>query len=153
MQQTSGHITWLTYQQRLGDPCWQTQINGRDVSNSNIRQEYSPIRRSIDRSIYQFINWWMKWTEGHISRKSDSSTHFTTDLSTETWRRLSTDTNRQAGPQSIDISRDGKNGWRETSVGQQTEVRIYRPIHQRRCGGRIYLSIRQRSAVYQDSMH
>ena len=99
---------------------------------------------SIDRSIDQFINGQTKWTEGHISRKSGSSTHNPTDLSTETQRRLLTDTNRRTGPQLIDLSTDGRNGRRDTSVGQQTAVNICRLIYQRRRGGCIYVLIQQR---------
>ena len=37
----------------------------------------------------------------------------------------------------IDLSTEGRNGHRDTSVGQQTSVCIYWPIYQRRRGGRI----------------
>ena len=82
--QTSGHITWLIYQWRLGYPYWGTQIDGRAVSISNLIHKYSPIDRFID--------------------------------------------------QLISLSTDGRNGRRDTPVGKQTPVLIYRPIYQRRHG-------------------
>ena len=55
--------------------------------------------------------------------------------------------------QLIDLSTDEKNGRRDTSVGQQTAVRIYRLIYQRRHGGHIDLSIQQQSDSCVPSCH
>ena len=56
---------------------------------------YINIHLLIDRSIKWSINIQTKLTEGNISRIVDIRTHYLTDLSTETQRPLSTDTNRQ----------------------------------------------------------
>ena len=45
--------------------------------------------------------------------------------------------------QLIDISTEVQNGRRDTSVGQQTAVRIYELIYQQRRVGHIYLSMQQ----------
>ena len=55
------------------------------------------IQLLIDWSINWSINGQRKLTEGHISSAADNRTHYLTDISTETWRPLSTETNQKVG--------------------------------------------------------
>ena len=97
VQKKTGRITWLIYQRICRDPYRWTKINGQSVSISNRRHQYSPIDWLIDQSIDRSINGQTKRTDGHISRTTYSSTHLPTDLSTETWRFLLTDTDWRTG--------------------------------------------------------
>ena len=144
VQHTVVRISWPIYQCGIADAYWRTQINVRAVYISNSRHQYSP----IDLLIYQLIG---ISTDGQNGRRYTSVGQNTavriprTDLSTDIRRRLSTDTNWRTGPQLTDLSTDGRNGWMYTAVGQKIAVRISWLIYQRRRGGRIYLSIQQRS--------
>ena len=89
LQQTAGRSNWPMYQQRRGDAYRWTRIDRRDVSISNHRHQYSHINRSTDRS----INGHTKWTDRHISSTAYSRTYYLTDVSTNTRRCLSKDTN------------------------------------------------------------
>ena len=116
------------------------------------------INLSIDQLINCYINGQTKGIEGYISRTSYISTHYLTDISTETCRSLLTDTNlRVIGTvrvyfksetsiftywlinKSIDLSTDRQNGRRDTSVGHQTSGLITWLMYQHRRGDAYWL--------------
>ena len=108
--------------------------------------------------IYQSINWSINWQtkqmEGNISRTADIRTHYLINISTETWRPLSADTNwrtycvylkpqtwifthlliNQSIDKSTNLSTNGRNIQRDTSVRRQKEGHITWQIYQRRRG-------------------
>ena len=108
-----------------------------------------------------FLNWSSRrrrrvLTDTHWQVKevsTSSSIDYLTDLLTEMWIRLSTEKNRRVKgtgcvyfksdksiftygsiDRSIDLSMDSQNGWRDTSVGNQTLVHITWMIYQLKRG-------------------
>ena len=131
-------ITWKIYQQRRGDAYLRTEINGDKEGPCLFQIPYINIHLLIDWSIFWLVGR-TKRAEGHISTTAEIRKHYLTDLSTERLISLLMDTNQEmtkTGPvyfqsetsiftywsidKSNDLSKDRKNGQRDTLVVQQT---------------------------------
>ena len=67
---------------------WVTGMGGVYFKSETSIFTYLSINRSIDLSTDR-----IKWTEGNMSRTPESRTHYLTNISMETWRRLQTNKN------------------------------------------------------------
>ena len=110
-------IRWLPDQSINRDT--ETPIDGHKKTVAGMGHVYLKSHASIftylliDQLIDLSINGWTKQTEGHISRKIDTNTHYLTDLSTERRTPLST---------------EKIEGWRGRAVSIYNQRHQYSPI-------------------------